>query len=283
MGKIEELLVNGGLYDSIDISVEDLDDIEKHLSKNLYAGNTIDCFCGQCGTNRIFEYVNSEVHEYTGMMVANIFDNDSIKATKPTKEQKFKKYMNRRYVLTYRCTRDRQQEIVFDLITANNKIMKIGQYPSVADLVIPEIAKYKSVLGTQYREFSKAVGLFAHGIGIGSFVYLRRIIENLVFNKFDEVCETLETSREEFEGLKFDKKIDALKNHLPEVLVSNKNVYGIVSKGIHELSEEECLEMFPYIKAGIELILDALLAEKERKAKEKIFEKFVAQKTGELK
>ena len=41
--------------------------------------------------------------------------------------------------------------------------------------------------------------------------------------------------------------------------------------------------MFPYIKAGIELILDALLAEKERKAKEKIFEKFVAQKTGELK
>ena len=41
--------------------------------------------------------------------------------------------------------------------------------------------------------------------------------------------------------------------------------------------------MFPYIKAGIELILDSLLAEKERKSKEKIFEKFVAKKTGELK
>ena len=50
------------------------------------------------------------------------------------------------------------------------------------DLIIPEIAKYKAVLGTQYREFSKAIGLFAHGIGIGSFVYLRRIIENLVFD-----------------------------------------------------------------------------------------------------
>lgn len=161
--------------------------------------------------------------------------------------------------------------------------MKIGQYPSVADLVIPEISKYKGVLGSQYREFSKAIGLFAHGIGIGSFVYLRRIIENLVFDKYNEVAESLEISREDFERLKFDVKIDTLKDYLPEVLVANKNVYGIVSKGIHELSEDECREMFPYIKAGIELILDALLAEKERKAKEKLFEKFVAQKTGELK
>ena len=74
-----------------------------------------------------------------------------------------------------------------------------------------------------------------------------------------------------------------MKDYLPKVLVTNKNVYGIVSKGVHELSEEECREMFPYIKAGIELILDDLLAEKERKEKEKVFEKFVAQKTGELK
>lgn len=56
-----------------------------------------------------------------------------------------------------------------------------------------------------------------------------------------------------------------------------------MSKGIHELNEEECIDMFPYIKTGIELILDELLAEKERVAKEKVFEKFVAQKIGELK
>lgn len=113
-------------------------------------------------------------------------------------------------------------------------------------------------------------------------MYLRRIIEKLVFDKFDEVADTLSISREDFEHLKFDLKIDTLKDHLPAVLVTNKNVYGIVSKGIHELSEEECREMFPYVRAGIELILDDLVAERERKSKEKIFEKFVAQKTGEL-
>ena len=283
MGKIEELLVNKGLYDSVDITVDDLDEIEKCLTKDEYAGNTIDCFCVHCATNRVFEYTNSEVHEDTGIMRMSVYDDGNPKVRRPKREEQFRRYLNKRYAMTYRCTRDRQHFIIFDLITTDDKIIKVGQYPSVADLVIPEIAKYKPVLGTQYREFSKAIGLFAHGIGIGSFVYLRRIIENLVFDKYNEVSENLEISNTEFMRLKFDEKIEALKPYLPEVLVANKNIYGIVSKGIHELSEEECREMFPYIKAGIELILDSLLAEKERKSKEKIFEKFVAKKTGELK
>lgn len=283
MGKIEELLVNKGLYDSVDITVDDLDEIEKCLTKDEYAGNTIDCFCVHCATNRVFEYTNSEVHEDTGIMRMSVFDDGNPKVRRPKREEQFRRYLNKRYAMTYRCTRDRQHFIIFDLITTDDKIIKVGQYPSVADLVIPEIAKYKPVLGTQYREFSKAIGLFAHGIGIGSFVYLRRIIENLVFDKYNEVSENLEISNTEFMRLKFDEKIEALKPYLPEVLVANKNIYGIVSKGIHELSEEECREMFPYIKAGIELILDSLLAEKERKSKEKIFEKFVAKKNRRIK
>jgi hypothetical protein len=43
-------------------------------------------------------------------------------------------------------------------------------------------------------------------------------------------------------------------------------MYGILSKGIHELSEEDCLKAFPAVKIGIEIILDAKLhAEAERK------------------
>lgn len=283
MGKIEELLVSKGLYDSVDITVDDLPELEKYLSKSEYTGNTIDCFCVHCGTNRIFEYADSEVHNSTGILRMNIFDDVNTKTRKLKKEEIFSTYLNRRYTLTYYCTRDRLHAILFDLIISDDKIIKIGQYPSVADLVIPEIAKYKSILGKQYREFSKAVGLFAHGVGIGSFVYLRRIIENLVFDRYNQVVDVLGIKKEDFEHLKFDIKIETLKDYLPKVLVANKNVYGIVSKGVHELSEEECIEMFPCIRAGIELILDDLLAEKERKEKEKVFAKFVAKKTGELK
>jgi len=255
LDKIEDLLVNKGLYDSCDISIDDLDEIEKRLSKSEYTNNTVDCFCIKCGVNRIFEFSNCEVYEETGM-IRYALDSEGGRTRKPKREEVFGGYLNRRYVLTYRCTRDRQHALLFDLITTENKIIKIGQFPSVADIITPDLIKYKSILGKQYHEYSKAIGLFAHGIGIGSFVYLRRIIENLVFDKFKEHLGELSIKEDDFNYLKFDQKIDAIKDYLPSTLVTNKNVYGIVSKGIHELSEDECRRLFPFVKAGIELILD---------------------------
>lgn len=213
----------------------------------------------------------------------NIFDNETGRSRKPKPEEVFNGFLNRRYSLTYRCTREGRHTIIFDLITTDSQIMKVGQYPSVADMTIPEIKRYRSILGKQYRDYSKAVGLFANGIGIGSYVYLRRIIENLVFDKFSQVSEKLDISAIDFSKLHFDEKIDKLSDYLPDLLVSNKKLYGIVSKSIHELSEEECLSMFPCIRTGIELILDDSLAEKEKAKKSKAFEKFVADTAGKLK
>ena len=283
MDKIEDLLVNKGLYDAVDISVEDLNEMQKYLSKSEYTNNNIDCYCINCELNRIFEYTNCEVREDTGVIRMNIFDEQSGQNRKQKPEEVFKDFLNRRYSLTYRCTRERTHSIIFDLITTDCQIMKVGQYPSVADMTIPEIKKYRTILGRQYRDYSKAVGLFANGIGIGSYVYLRRIIENLVFDKFSQVSGKLDISEECFLKLHFDEKIETLSDYLPDLLVRNKNLYGIVSKGIHELSEEECLAMFPCIRTGIELILDDVLAEKEKAKKEKTFEKFVANSTGKFK
>ena len=114
MGKIEELLVNKGLYDIVDITVDDLDEIEKCLTKDEYAGNTIDCFCVHCATNRVFEYTNSEVHEDTGIMRISVFDDGNQKVRRPKREEQFRRYLNKRYAMTYRCTRDRQHFIIFD-------------------------------------------------------------------------------------------------------------------------------------------------------------------------
>jgi hypothetical protein len=62
--------------------------------------------------------------------------------------------------------------------------------------------------------------------------------------------------------------IDILSYHLPEFLVENRKLYGILSKGLHELSEEECLKYFQTVKIGIEQILDEKIeiAEKKEKA-----------------
>ena len=50
-----------------------------------------------------------------------------------------------------------------------------------ADIDLPQASRYSAILGRQYyNELKRSIGLHSHGIGIGSFVYLRRIIEKLV-------------------------------------------------------------------------------------------------------
>ena len=276
MDKFEELLVKKGLYTSILLTIDDVDELKRLLSDNYFV---IDCFCHDCKEERTFEMTDTEIHEH--FMAVNMPAYSNVGGQHDTKEDIFERYLNKRYSISFRCTRNGHL-LLFDLLIINDRMFKIGQYPSFADISIGDVAKYKSVLGEKFREYNKALGLFSHGIGIGSFVYMRRIIESLVFEKYDEKKEMLGISKEDFIRNEFKDKIDLLKDFLPDVLVENKNIYGIISKGLHELSEEECLNMFPYIKAGIELILDEIIAEKKRIEKQKIFSKCIADKTAEL-
>lgn len=66
---------------------------------------------------------------------------------------------------------------------------------------------------------------------------------------------------------RMDAKIDLLKEHLPGFLVENRGLYGILSVGVHTLSEDECLAAFPAVRLAIELILDDRLEEHERDMK----------------
>jgi len=91
-------------------------------------------------------------------------------------------------------------------------LMKIGQYPSVADFHIYQIKRFNKLLSKEkLREFSKAFGLAANGVGIGSFVYLRRIFEYLIFDAFNKNKLDIELTESEFLFLKMDKKIRKLK------------------------------------------------------------------------
>jgi hypothetical protein len=74
-----------------------------------------------------------------------------------------------------------------------------------------------------------------------------------------------------------------LRDHLPEFLFENRSIYGILSKGIHELSEEECKEYFPVVRGAIEMILDAKLQEVERAKKLKSNQASISAIAGKLK
>jgi len=55
---------------------------------------------------------------------------------------------------------------------------------------------------------------------------------------------------------RFDEKIHLLRGYLPDFLVDHSKIYSIVSKGIHELNEDECKKYFPVLLGSIESILD---------------------------
>lgn len=175
------------------------------------------------------------------------------------------------WYVSLKCGRyDDRIDIMLVMDAEKHSIMKVGQYPTIADMHKVQIKQYKSVLSNEeMKELSRAIGLAASGVGIGSFVYLRRIFENQIAEAFDKAFENGEVKKEDFVPIRMDEKIEMLKNYLPETLVEARSIYGILSKGIHSLTEEECLLHFDVVKCGLEMILEDKLEQKQKAEKRK--------------
>jgi hypothetical protein len=218
---------------------------------------TIDAFCIDCEKPSIFRRIEINQEEYEDYPSTS--------------------HDSKVFCIPFVCTRDKSHNMYFYFMAHNYTVRKIGQYPSLADLNSDKIKKYRKILGDKYKEFSKAVGLVSHGVGIGSFVYLRRIFEDLVEEAHQKATEKDAWDEEKYKKARMEEKIGLLKENLPNFLVEHKTIYSILSKGIHELSEDECLEYFYVVKSGIEFILDEKLEKINRDAKLKEVEKSLSE------
>lgn len=200
-----------------------------------YFGGTIDTFCPECGNHSIFS------HDSTNTM--------------PNHNSWIRPHLFEVHLI---CSRNKNHKLYFQFKVSGRSMQKIGQYPSLATLNSYDVRTYSSVLDKEsFRELTKAIGLAAHGIGVGSFVYLRRIFENLVEEAHQFALKNLAWDEDAYSRARMGEKILQLEQLLPKFLVDNRLMYGILSKGIHELTEAECLVAFPVVKLGIEIILDA--------------------------
>ncbi|QNU62046.1 short-chain dehydrogenase [Vreelandella titanicae] len=239
-----EFLIKVPLYEKVTYADEDLD---QGLMVR-YFSDTFDSYCPSCNSHSIFvpvgnynHYSHYESYVWVGF---GFFD------------------------VTVKCTRNNDHKLVFKFYVEESTIQKIGQIPSIADLNLFDVKKYSKVLSKHYfNEFTKAIGLASHGVGVGSFVYLRRIFEFLIEEAHLKAKDEDSWDNEIYARARMSEKIELLSDELPEFLVENKSIYSILSKGIHELSEQECLTAFPAMKVGIELILDEKLEIIEKKIK----------------
>ena len=252
----EEFIVEIPLYENIVFDDDNLDKGQALINFN----KTLDIYCPECNNHSIFERKQ--------ISYCNTQDG----------------WINYgRFAIELTCSRDKEHKLFFLFYAKNKSIQKIGQQPSIASLNLFDVKKYSKVLDKKYfTEFTKAIGLSAHGVGVGSFVYLRRIFEFLIEEAHQKA--KIQTGWDEaiYSSSRMNEKIKLLKNELPTFLVENKSLYSILSKGIHELSEEECLNAFPIVKVGIELILDDKLEEMNKLKKLEEAKKAIAKLTAKV-
>lgn len=183
------------------------------------------------------------------------------------------------------CKRYHDEFIFYTYWAPSEKfIIKIGQFPTVADFHLGEVKQYKKVIAEEkLKELTRAIGLAANGIGIGSFVYLRRIFEHLIGEALSAAISAKTLTKEDLQGKRMDEKIDLLHAYLPSFLVDNKSMYSILSLGIHELDEQTCLAHFDTLRVGIEIILDEKLDEERKREKIEIAKQKLSALKGQIK
>lgn len=243
------------LYNSFNLSDDVI--LEKVYKCVSYSG-TIDAYCIYCKSESVFKTLQAINYGNRPYSTPSSAIKDWAKATSCDS-------------VLHSCTRVPNSEHTYIVyyLKMGTYFTKIGQWPSISDIQQPERQKYRKILKDyQYKEFTKSIRLASHGVGIGSFVYLRRIFESLI----EEACQRAQVeksdfSSDEYKKSRMDQKIKLVEDFLPRFLVENRALYAILSKGIHELSENECLEYFETVKSGIEQILDEKIFLKEKEEK----------------
>ena len=183
----------------------------------------------------------------------------------------------KKVVLTNKRKSD--DKLYFFIYSSEDKYVKVGQVPALADLQYTELDESysKYVEKSELSLLKKAIGLASHGIGAGSFVYLRRIFENQISNTFTEYESELQIVKSDFNKKRMVDKVEILSDYLPSQLVDMKEIYGILSTGVHELSESECLRYFGPMRLSVELIMQqkveiAIKKQKDEQVKRQIAE-----------
>lgn len=283
-----DFLLNKGLYDSQEISQGNIDELIDLVDGNI----KLDCYCKDCKEKRVFRGISikqfwldeerDDIHERKLSECIGSYQKCIALKNMPSPCQgkvdvKEWEWINwqieedaRLMVFKFVCSMDKNHHLDFAVIANQHEMVKIGQYPSVADLSFPELKRYQKVISEKdMKEMRRAIGLHAQGIGVGSYVYLRRVVERLIYQAQNNAVSEGAVEKEEIEKHKVADRIKKLKGYLPDFMIKNATIYGIVSKGIHQLSEEECLEYFPVLQECIFMILEKWEEDRSRKDSEK--------------
>lgn len=275
----EEFFLQNGLYSPFALSSDSEEHAQCVLQIEFYDGS-LKCHCLGCKSDTVFRtdrIQGGELNPYHEPHKVKLRDFRTASSyttlagvyQMPSAAGQYA-FVDHFFRVEFYCTRDFSHRLAFFGAVQRLVLSKIGQYPSYSDLTSPDVSRYRKVLGEQgSREYTRAVRLYSHDLGIASYVYLRRIVEGLIEEAHQAARLVGAWDEEAWARSRTAERIKMLAGHLPEFLQDNPAIYGILSKGVHELDEEQCLSYFPVLRAGIDLALEDKLAKLEKDAKRK--------------
>lgn len=166
------------------------------------------------------------------------------------------------YYITYRCSNCQKVEKTFSLAAKIENdgeplgvCYKFGELPTYGPPVSPKLIK---LIGPDRDEFLKGRRCENQGLGVGAFIYYRRVVENQkdrILGEIIKVSEKIGATEEKLEKLRtaisetqFTKALELAKDAMPESLLINGHspillLHSALSEGVHALTDEQCLEM----------------------------------------
>lgn len=209
----------------------------------------VELYCTNCERNRVFAADK------------NIFDVPNIRSPHFPAQIKDKPS----FFKTFRCSGDEHHKILYSFIVEGDELIKVAEYPSKYDSVKNTFNNYKKILKNEkIKELAKAAQLESYGYAIASFLYYRRIFEDIILQTFLESDIKDKIAEEEFRGKRMEDKTKYIQDFLPDYFKENSHMYGVLSKGIHELQEDECREYLPIVKTIIFFSLDEAVDKKNK-------------------
>ena len=187
--------------------------------------------------------------------------------------------------LEYQCKNCEVTKKSFSLLTFNlyqngqGLVVKLGEWPPFGPKTPTRLLR---LLDSDKDLFLRGRRAECHGLGLGAFTYYRRVVENQKNRLLDEIIKVvkkveaspativadLTRAKETFQ---FTQSVAKVKLAIPQVLLIDGHnplllLHSALSAGIHDKSDDECLELAKSIRhvlAGLAERLGQALSQKK--------------------
>lgn len=257
------ILVNQGLYSKVSDCTRE--DFEQIASKSGFP--TLDLYCPICKSDKTFVYKDWNQVEGLG-----------------GEWRTTTRYCNIRSLI-YGCP-SCGENLFYQLYFKKDCIIKLAQYPTLYDVSRDELKKYQKndlIDKDSFSQLYKAETCASSGYYVAAYTYMRRVYETMLMSVFEQNQENIGITEEEFRRLHSDKKLEAIKDYLAIDDEIYLPLYGLLSAGIHAMTEEQCCEDYTVLKPILLEILAEQKAKKEKAAKRKELKELFAKRKGEMK